>query len=227
MTGRAPSAPTATPFEPATMNVDVTNLASLRAAVDSGRRVDVFLASMVADGSLSAMAQLAGAIRTAVIGVDGLGDPLGSLAELGLRAVRMIVLVELDNLRDVLCSPSACGRAHALHWWRSRGIDDFEFLVRCAVDRVTAAWAEHRGVEHRDRGAYRSALRAAHEAMRALGELPGLSRFLRDGAARGDWPALAAICTRLQAALRLRIAIEPDQPLFIPAALLGERATTR
>jgi len=50
--------------------------------------------------------------------------------------------------------------------------------------------------------------------MRHLGEVPELSRFLREGAMRSDWPALAATCRHMRAALAIRIEVEPDQPLL-------------
>lgn len=58
--------------------------------------------------------------------------------------------------------------------------------------------------------------------MRHLGEVPELSHFLRDGAARSDWPALRGICRRARAALGIRIVVEPDQPLLIHTHRLHE-----
>ena len=84
---------------------------------DAWRRQDrqAFLcATLDAERHVCAMAQTTGCLKAQVVPADGLGDGLESLSELVLRAVRMVLLAELNVLREVVNEPSACGRSRAL-----------------------------------------------------------------------------------------------------------------
>jgi hypothetical protein len=168
---------------------------------------------MHSERHVRAMATTTACIRDHVVNTDGLGGMPESLAELVLRAVRMVLLAELDALRALWRDPAARGRSTRLFGERFRSFDDLVMFVQAELDRITRMW--NRDQPWVDRLAFRAALRGAAQAMRHLGEEPELSRFLRDGAARRDWPALRRTCKRMRAALDIQIAAEPDRPLVI------------
>jgi hypothetical protein len=186
---------------------------SLQRAFAQGDRADILYNLVHSERHLRAMATTTACIRDQVIEMDGLGGMVGSLAELVLRAVRMVLLSELEALSDLMRGAVRRGRSTRLFGGRFPTVDDLASFVRAELDRITRMWNRDR--PWIDRGAFRAALRDAAQAIRHLGEVPELSCFLRDGAVRGDCPALLRACRRLRAALDIRIAAEPDQPLLI------------
>jgi hypothetical protein len=193
---------------------------SLQRAFARGDRADILYHLVHSEHHVRSMATTTACIRDHVVNMDGLGGMLESLAELVLRAVRMVLLAELDALRGLWRGPAASRRSTRLFGDRFRSIDDLASFVHAELDRITLMW--NRDQPWVDRRAFRAALRAAAQAMRRLGEAPELSRFLRDGAGHSDWPALIRICRRIRAALDIRIMVEPDQPLLIHCDRLHE-----
>lgn len=186
---------------------------SLQRAFARGDRADILGNLVESERHLRAMATTTACVRDQIVDMDGLGGMLESLTELVLRAVRMVLLIELDVLRGLVCGAAAHGRSTRLFGGRFESIDNLASFVHAELDRITRMWSRDRPWV--DRGAFRTALRAAARAMRHLGEVPELSRFLRDGAVGSDWPALVGTCRRMRAALDVQIAAEPDQPLLI------------
>ena len=193
---------------------------SLQRAFVRGDRADILCNLVDSERHLRAMATTTASIRVQVVQVDGLDGMLESLAELVLRAVRVVLLAELDVLRGLARGAAARGRSTRLFGGRFQSIDDLASFVHAELDRITRMWSRDRPWV--DREAFRAALRAAAGAMRHLGEVPELSRFLQEGAVRSDWPALVAVCRRTRAVLDIRIVAEPDQPLLIHTHRLHE-----
>lgn len=188
---------------------------SLQRAFACGDRADILCNLVHSERHLRTMATTTTRIRDQVVTVDGLDGTLESLGELILRAVRMVLLTELDVLQGLVCGAAARGLSTRLFDGRFQSFDELALFVRAELDRVTRMWRRNHDRPWVDLPAFRAALRAAAQAMRQLGEVPELSRFLRDGATRSDWPALRGICRRTRAALCIRVVVEPDQPLLI------------
>lgn len=188
---------------------------SLQRAFVRGDGADILCSLMHGERHVRAMATTTAHIKHRILTVDGLGGTLESLAELMLRAVRVVLLVELDAFQNVVRSAAAHGRSTRLFDGRFDSFDELASFMRAELDRVTRMWSSDHDRPWTDRLAFRAALGTATQAMRHLAEVPELSRFLRDGSMRSDWPELLRICRRMRAALGTRIAVEPDQPLLI------------
>ena len=162
-----------------------------------------------------------GHIKARVVPADGLGDVLESLSELVLRAVRLVLLTELNALRDVVSESSAHRRPPALCPEPFRTING---CLRKELHRISCQWGAYRGMQGVERAAYRAALRAAHASMRELGDASVAARALREGLTCTDWPELQEVCERMLAALAIRIDIDPDTPLLLHACPLHDAA---
>ncbi len=174
-----------------------------------------------AERHVRAMAVSTGRLREYVVSIDGLGDEIQSLSELMLRAARLIVLTDLDELRDVLDHATEELRARTLCWGAFDGVDDLARRVRARLLQITKIWTAARRTAATDRTAYRTALRAAHAGMRHLGSASDFGTFLREAQTRREWPALQQRCARMRDALVLRIEIDVDVPLIVHAGPLA------
>jgi hypothetical protein len=103
-------------------------------------------------------------------------------------------------------------------------VDQLAAIICAELDRVMRLWDEDRGVTGGERVAYREALRVAHGAMRRLGRESDVARFLRNGRAQTDWPELSTVCTRMLAAIQVRIDTDPDLPLLVYAQSSPDRS---
>lgn len=186
---------------------------SLKDAWNRQDRQAFLCASIDAERHVDTMAVTAGDIKAQVVPADALGNEPESLSELVLRAVRMVLLAELNALRDAVSEPSARGRSRALFQGPFRSIDELTASLRDELRRITDQWRAYRGMQRVDRASYRAALRAAHASMRELGIGSEIARFLRAGLTRTDWPAAQKVCARMVAALAIRIDVDPDLPL--------------
>lgn len=181
-------------------------------------------AVLSAERHMTAMAVNTGRLRERVVPSDGLGDDLQSLSELMLRTARMIVLTELEALRDVLGRATHELRARTLCWGAFEDVDDLSRRVRARLQQITNTWTAVRCIAATDRPAYRTALRAAHAGMRHLGSASAFGAFVREARTRSEWPALQVRCARMGDALVLRIDIDADVPLIVHRGPLAERA---
>jgi hypothetical protein len=154
-----------------------------------------------------------------VVPVDGLGQAPESVAELAIRARRMVVVDQLDRLRDLLRETTADARDPGAVARRFRAIDSIAALFAEELHRIDALWMVYRQGDRRldelgDHRAtlYRAAVRAAHRAMLDLLDQPDVAHFLRDGIEATDWPDVHVACCQIRAALAIQIDIEPGRP---------------
>jgi hypothetical protein len=171
----------------------------VRGTGEAGRGLDSIAASMMS-------------LKREVLPQDGLGDTMDSLAELVTRAVRLVVLVQLGDLRDVLRDPVANARARTLFTGRFRDIEDVLAFVHGELDRIDGPWEGYRSGSGQamaidgNRVLYHAVIGAAQRAVRAIGADPDFVHFLRDGATCVDWPTVCRGCTQIIAALSIKIA---------------------
>lgn len=180
-----------------------------------------------AERHMTAVAANTQRLREQVMPSDGLGDDLQSLSELMFRTARIIVLTELEALRDVLSRATHALRARTLCWGAFEDVDELTHRVRARLQQLTNTWISVRDVAATDRPAYRAALRAAHAGMRHLGSTSAFGAFLREARTRREWPALQQRCARIGDALVLRLDIDTDMPLLVHRGRIAERAVER
>jgi hypothetical protein len=212
----------------------IRDLKCLEHQITEVRRLAAALAQAFRDGDLGgstratadarrafdAIAAAAMSVKRQVVAVDGLGDTLESFAELAIRAIRLVVLAELSHLREVVEGPAALGRARGLFRAPFQNIGGVVSFVHERFDCINGIWTPYRrgAATSENRVLYREAVRTAQHAVNALGVDSALARFLRDGRARRDWPAVDRACTRIAAALDVRLDAEPDRRLFTHAS---------
>jgi hypothetical protein len=170
-------------------------------AREGADRSAAMCAAIVAEHHVRSIIVTAERIRARVVPADGLGSALGSLSELVLRAVRMVVRSELGTLFQLV------GESHA--------DAALMLLAHGELNEITDQWLRWRGTAVTDRGAYRSALREASAALRALGTASEFGDFLDHGLDRVGQPILQTATARILAALTLSINVEPDAPGLI------------
>jgi hypothetical protein len=182
-----------------------------RRARDGADRSAAICAAIAAEHHVRSIIVTVERIRARVVPADGLGIALGSLSELVLRAVRMVVRTELGTLFQLV------------------GESDAEAALMLSahgeLNEITDEWLRRRRTAATDRGAYRSALREASAALRALGTTSEFGRFLDHGLDRVGQPLLQAATARTLAALTISINVEPDAPVLVVSWPHWERVT--
>jgi hypothetical protein len=133
---------------------------------------------------------------------------LGSLDELVLRAVAIVVEAQVQRLSDAFDGAAAHTCATQLLIERFRKLAAF---LRYQMHRANAGWLLHRRVHEqstlprpaRERAAvlYREAIREGQNVMDHIRRYADLVHFLRAGAACTEWPEVYAPCTLIAAAL--------------------------
>jgi hypothetical protein len=158
---------------------------------------------------------------------DMAGPEAGSLAELGIRAQTLVILLLLDELWDVMKSGASIYQD--LFTGRLETIDDVAAFLFESLGRINRLWLPYRARPHATGIAaiettrpflYRSAIRRAQRAIRALAEDPDFSHFLRTGSNRTDTPQVCSACDELSAALNIALTRDPDPALFFAAAAI-------
>jgi hypothetical protein len=172
-------------------------------------------------------------LQKIVVGFDHdiAGFKIGSLAELGLRAQTLAILLLLDELRDAMRYGPLSHQE--LFTGRLCTVEDVVWFLFDALPRVNQQWLLHRA-KPRDRAApftpkvleatssllYRSSIREAQRAIAELGADPDLAHFLRVGSSYTDVPPIRHACHQLADILNLVLTREPDPALFLAAAVL-------
>ena len=157
------------------------------------------------------------------------GD-IGSLAELGLRAQTLAVLLLLDDLCDAI--PDDSPAYQELFTGRLRTLDDVISFFFDSLARINCLWIRHRdsrafhgtttpsGGETTRVFLYRLAIHRAQHAVAALGADPDIATFLRAGSSRADSPRVSSACIEIVKVLETTLWREPEE-LFMK--LTGSR----
>jgi len=162
---------------------------------------------------------------------DIAGVELGSLAELGVRAQTLAILLLLDELCDAMLYRQSLYQD--LFTGELRTIEDVVWYVFGKLDHANKLWLRHRAkVDASAAGAipsvlgttrslqYDAAIRAAQRAIAKLAVDPDLAHFLRVGSSRADAPRVRRACDQLTEVLGIALTKEPDPALFLAAAVL-------
>jgi hypothetical protein len=162
---------------------------------------------------------------------DIAGAEMGSLAELGVRAQTLAILLLLDELCDAILNRSAFYQE--LFTARLRTIEDVVWHLFDSLACINKLWLRHRARSQvlmtgfaprlfdttRSRQ-YRSAIRCAQRAIAELGADPDLAHFLRVGSSRTDAPRIRRACDQLADTLSVALTREPDPAQLLAAAVL-------
>ncbi|TMQ15811.1 MAG: hypothetical protein E6J90_14300 [Deltaproteobacteria bacterium] len=162
---------------------------------------------------------------------DIAGVEMGSLAELGVRAQTLALLLLLDELCDAM--PYRSSTHLELFTGRLRTIEDVVWYLFDSLARINKLWLHHRAKPHALAAEltprvfnttgfleYRSAIRRAQRAIAELGADPDFAHFLRVGSSSTDAPRIRRACDQLADVLSVALAREPDPALFLAAAVL-------
>jgi hypothetical protein len=168
---------------------------------------------------------------------DIAGAEAGSLAELGIRAQTLAILLSLDDI----CDAVKCGSldARELASGRFPAIDDVVWFVFDSLGAINKLWLRYRsrawGPEPSDledcattaTAFYRKGIEQAQSALAALGADPDLSAFLRAGAACVANPRVRAACSRIVDLLHIPLTSEVDPSILRAAALAAGSASVQ
>jgi hypothetical protein len=173
-------------------------------------------------------------IRRQVVSADGavMGEHVGSLGELGLRAQTLLVAAELSPLVE----------ADAEWKGSRRGADGVRLLSAALYDElagINTPWMVHaRGdvraaapgessAEHIERVArYHGAIRQAQRAIAAVGVHSKVASLLRAGIANPAWPVVHTACVRITRVLAFTLRGSPDLSLLERPAGRAAATTT-
>jgi hypothetical protein len=160
-----------------------------------------------------------------------MGVELGSLAELGVRAQTLAILLLLDELCDAMLY--SWSLYQELFTGKLRTIEDVVWYIFDKLARINRPWFHHRAKPHplaagalpRILGTtrslqYHAAIRGAQRAIANLAADPDFAHFLRFGSSRADAPRVRRACDQLVDVLGIALTREPDPALFLAAAVL-------
>lgn len=197
----------------------------------AGRMIDHAMATSQLGSSCNIlMARIMG-LRKLVLefDMDIAGAEVGSLAELGIRAQTLAVLLLLDELCDaILHRPSLYQELFA---GGLKSIEDVVWYVFDSLARINKLWLRHRvipriaepfptviGTTHSF--PYRAAIRRAQREISELGANPDIAHFLRVGSSGADAPRVRRACDQLVEVFGIALTREPDPAFFLAAAVL-------
>ena len=161
---------------------------------------------------------------------DIAGSEIGSLAELGLRAQTLAILLSLDDLCDAIRCGSLAPRE--LSAGRFGAIDGVVWFLFDSLAVINKRWLQCRPrpcdlAPYAPRASqttvailYRAGVRRAQRALAELRADPDLTQFLRQGSARAAAPQVRHACDRIADVLEIALIREPDPALLLAAAVL-------
>ena len=146
-----------------------------------------------------------------VVAHDGMGELGEALGELMLRARSMVVVAQVDRLREALAAPAAGARARSWFVGRCADVAEVAAFVRERVAKIHATWTPCRpgqpqtaGMTDDERAAlYRMMVRVAQRALRELWHEPELARLLEHGLVATDLPEVHIACQQIVTVLGL------------------------
>lgn len=146
-----------------------------------------------------------------VVAHDGMGELGEALGELVLRARGMVIVAQLDRVREALAEPSADARARGWFIGRCRDVADVAAFVHERVAKIHATWTPYRpgqpqtaGMTDEERATlYRMMVRVAQRALREMWHEPELARLLQQGLGATDLPEVHIACQQIVTVLGL------------------------
>lgn len=148
-----------------------------------------------------------------VVAHDGLGELGESLGELTLRACGVVLVAQLDLLREALDEPDAGARARGWFTGPLPGIAEIVAYVRQRLTEVHAIWRPYRadqpqlpGMTDTDRATvYRTMIRVAQRTLGELRDEPAFAHFLDHGMSATDLSEVYLACRRIDLVLGLQV----------------------
>lgn len=146
-----------------------------------------------------------------VVAHDGMGQLGEAFGELVLRARGMVVVSQLERLREALAEPTVNLRTRGWFIGRCRDIAEVSAFVRERLAKIHATWTPYRPGEPQTAGMtdedritlYRMMVRVAQRALRELWREPELARLLEQGLGATDLPEVHIACQQIVTVLRL------------------------
>jgi hypothetical protein len=199
----------------------------------TGRTIEHTMATRQLSHSCNLLMSRIAALQNLVIEFDEdiAGVEAGSLAELGVRAQTLAILLLLDELCDAMSYRPAAYQE--LFTGQLQTIEDVVLRLFDSLARINKLWLRHRAKPHALATGFTSrvfdtprsllyctAIRRAQRAIADLGSDPDLAHFLRAGSSRTDAPRVGRACDQLAEVLGVALTREPDPALFLAAAVL-------
>ena len=139
------------------------------------------------------------------------GEDVYSLAELGLRAQALGLLLGLDELREAVCQMGHRGQLLCSGWFR-----EFIYVFNLVFDAVPHVHRRLQQAQALSGSAYHDGVRAAQDAMASIWADADLRCFLLDGSRSKD-ERLRLTSTRLQELMTFRFPVGALADDRIPA----------
>lgn len=182
--------------------------AEVAAAMHCGDWANALSASGELSRILDVLVTATNSLEDYVVAHDGFGATGDSVLELGLRARSMVLLAQLDVLRQAAVKPETSTRMSAWfgHFNSFDGIDAF---IRQSIEEVHRIWRPFATNQPPSQGmtlseqasVYRTMVQVAHRQMRVLVDNRTLTAFLDKGIAATDIPDVHLACKRIASVL--------------------------
>ena len=175
------------------------------AAISKDEHPTALEATAELHGVLETLVATTKVLRDHMVARDGMGEMGESLGELALRARTLVLVAQLDLLREELRDPAVHARAHGWFAGRFRDIADLDAFVRERLDQIHRLWLPYRqdkpqpvGMTDIDRmNLYRTMVGVAQRALQALRDEPDLAQFLDEGLAATDLVQIHLACRQI------------------------------
>lgn len=160
-------------------------------------------------------------LRAHIVARDRMGEICESPGELALRASTLVIVTQLDILREELRDPVVQPRVR--NWFRGRfqgqGIVEVGAFVDERLRQIHGRWLPYRrdqplliGMTDGDRAElYRTMIRVAQGALHALIDEPDLAQFLDGGLAATDLVQVHLACRQICSVLHQPVEVDPSR----------------
>ena len=199
----------------------------------TGRKIEHAMATSQLTHSCNLLMSRIASLHKLVLEFDEdiVGVELRSLAELGVRAQTLAILLLLDELCDAMLYRWSLYQE--LFTGELKTIEDVVWYIFDELARINRPWLHHRAKPHplaavalpRILGTtcsleYHASIRGAQRKIAGLALNPDFAHFRRFGSSRTDAPRVRRACDQLTDVLSIALTREPDPALFIAAAVL-------
>jgi hypothetical protein len=199
-------------------------LAQVATALSTGHFAPALQATEELRDVLAIIVSLYQRLYANVVPLDEMGGPVESLGELALRARRMVIMAQLEHLRDLLREPKASERARSWFVGDFASIDDVTAFFTGRFAQINQIWTPYRqahasaaGMSSIDRiTLYRTSVRVAQGALRELRNHPDLAYLLRAGQGAVDWPEVRTACSEIAVAVAVQVDVTSGRVPLVP-----------